>query len=95
MAHNEAQRLLNLTIDWFSSLNVNYVAILNRPPDGGVTVDRNSQVKTSDNNDVISKETYLNILNPDNNGIISKTERVQSIGDEVCTHFISFSFCYL
>ncbi|VDP26024.1 unnamed protein product [Schistosoma margrebowiei] len=91
MAHNEAQRLLNLAIDWFSSLNVNYVAILNRPPDGGVPVDRNSQVKTSDNNDIISKETYLKILNPDNNGIISKTERVQSIGDEA-GHLYSGSY---
>ncbi|CAH8474270.1 unnamed protein product [Schistosoma rodhaini] len=90
MAHNEAQRLLNLTTDWFNSLSANYVTILNRPPDSGVTVDRNLQVKTSDSND-ISRETYLKILNPDNNGIISETERVQSIGDEA-GHLYSGSY---
>ncbi|CAH8451530.1 unnamed protein product [Schistosoma turkestanicum] len=92
MAHNEAQRLFNLTTDWFNSLNTNYITSLNRPPDSELTVDRKLQVETSDNNnDNISKETHLHILNPDNNGIISKTERVQSIGDEI-GHLYSGSY---
>ncbi|KAK4473856.1 hypothetical protein MN116_003187 [Schistosoma mekongi] len=85
MAHNEAQRLLNLTTDWFNSLNANYVARLNYPLDNGLPLDRKLLAETSDhsnNNGCLSKETHLNILNPDNNGIVSRTERVQSIGDE-------------
>ncbi|TNN15418.1 Bromodomain-containing protein isoform 2 [Schistosoma japonicum] len=85
MAHNEAQRLLNLTTDWFNSLNANYVNGLNYPLDNGPPLDRKLLVETSyhsNNNGCLSRETHLNILNPDNNGIVSRTERVQSIGDE-------------
>ncbi|CAH8447225.1 unnamed protein product [Heterobilharzia americana] len=84
MAYNEAHRLLNLSQDWFNSLNPEYITNLNRPQDNLLLAEKNSQVEVINNidADLVSKETYLKILNPDNNGIINGTERVQSIGDE-------------
>ncbi|CAH8830604.1 unnamed protein product [Trichobilharzia szidati] len=94
MAYNEAQRLLNLSNDWFNSLPPEYVINLSHPDDNSTLVEKDAQTERPDNtgdNGLIPKETYLKILNPDNSGIINKTERVQSIGDEA-GHLYSGSF---
>lgn len=71
----ETQRMCGIVQDWFNSLPVDLFLInvdtFCSKLDGHVT-EKNEQ------------ETSLRILNPDNDGIVSKLERVQSIGQEVC-----------
>ncbi|KAF6775034.1 hypothetical protein AHF37_05667 [Paragonimus kellicotti] len=84
-AHAEAQRLNNLASDWFSSLAADHVAALNstltRQPAHVI-----SQVPADvAEEQILPTETTLGILNPDNHGVVSRTERVRSIGEERIT----------
>ncbi|KAF7260311.1 hypothetical protein EG68_02254 [Paragonimus skrjabini miyazakii] len=81
-AHAEAQRLNNIASDWFSSLAADHVAALNstltRQP---AHVISQAPVDVSEEQ-ILPTETTLGILNPDNHGVVSRTERVRSIGEE-------------
>lgn len=82
LAHTEAQRLSNLSSDWFSSLSADHLVALNRTP--GVTTSAQGSSATSDEiQQALPTETTLAILNPDNDGVVSRTERIRSIGEEV------------
>lgn len=67
---NEAVRLLGLARRWFESIGADFE--LMREPFFG-------QCSVSDACEV----TALGLLNPDNHGIVSATERVRTIGEEV------------
>ncbi|KAF8562367.1 hypothetical protein P879_04146 [Paragonimus westermani] len=81
-AHAEAQRLNTLASDWFSSLAADHVAALNSTltwQPTNVVSQAPAEIKEEQ---ILPTETTLGILNPDNHGVVSRTERVRSIGEE-------------
>lgn len=70
MASLEASRLAGIAGQWFFSL-----------VDASLWLDSEDTLETQDNNSKAIES--LNLLNPDNKGIISATERVRTIGEEV------------
>ncbi|THD29060.1 hypothetical protein D915_000088 [Fasciola hepatica] len=91
--HSEAHRLFNLSSDWFASISPNHLQILNMKTrrthiaeSKSITPDKTAPegiLVRSGTPPPLASETYLGVLNPDNRGVVSRTERVRSIGDEV------------